>query len=202
MQNSLKNTKISTSNLVKLAILSAIGYILMFISVPLPMLFPEFLKIDISDITALMASVSMGPLAGIVVEFMKNLLQVVTGASTTSGVGEFANFIIGSSFVYTVGVVYGRKKELKSLIRGLSLGVVIMAIVGCITNYFIILPFYDVVAGWDTQSIVDMGAIINPLVTDKITFVIWMIAPFNVLKSVLMGLILLPVYKKMDRLLK
>ena len=96
MQQTMKKTKfLSTSKLVKISILSAIGYILMFISVPLPMLFPEFLKIDISDLTALLGGISLGPMAGVTIAFLKNLLQFITGMSNTGGVGEFANFLIG-----------------------------------------------------------------------------------------------------------
>ena len=95
MQQTMKKTKfLSTSKLVKISILSAIGYILMFISVPLPMLFPEFLKIDISDLTALLGGISLGPMAGVTIAFLKNLLQFITGMSNTGGVGEFANFLI------------------------------------------------------------------------------------------------------------
>ena len=107
MQQTMKKTKIlSTSALVKISILSAIGYILMFISIPLPMLFPDFLKIDISDLTALLGGIALGPMAGVTIAFLKNLLQFVTGMSTTGGVGEFANFLIGGSFVFTVSYIY------------------------------------------------------------------------------------------------
>ena len=201
MQGSLKNTKkISTASLVKVGILSAIGYILMFISVPIPMLFPGFLKIDISDITALIGGIAIGPWAGILIELLKNVLQFLTGMSTTGGVGELANFLIGSSFVGTVSVIYSRNSDTKKLIIALVMGILAMTIVGCITNYLIILPFYGKI-GIPVEEVVKMGAAINPLITDKMTFVIWMIAPFNILKSVMMSLIILPVYKKLEKLL-
>ncbi len=202
MQETFRNTqKISTSTLVKIGILSAIGYVLMFISVPLPMLFPPFLKIDISDITALIGGIALGPMAGIIIELVKNALQFLTGMSTTGGVGEFANFLIGSSFVWTVSYIYSSNKNIKRLIFGLVSGVVVMTIVGCIANYFIILPFYAKI-GWSTEAVVDMGALINPLVVDKITFIIWMIAPFNILKSTMMSIIILPIYSKLENILK
>ena len=142
MQQTMKKTKfLSTSKLVKISILSAIGYILMFISIPLPMLFPDFLKIDISDLTALLGGVALGPMAGVTIALLKNLLQFVTGMSTTGGVGEFANFLIGGSFVFTVSYIYSKKRELSGVVIGLISGMVIMTIVGCISNYFIILPF-------------------------------------------------------------
>ena len=183
MQQTMKSTKFLTvSTLVKISILSAIGYILMFISVPLPMLFPEFLKIDISDLTALLGGISLGPMAGVTIAFLKNLLQFITGMSTTGGVGEFANFLIGGSFVFTVSYIYSKKRNIQGVIIGLVSGIVVMTMVGCIANYFIILPFYATI-GWSIDAVVSMGAAINPAIDSKMSFIIWMIAPFNILKS-------------------
>ena len=201
MQQTMKSTKFLTvSTLVKISILSAIGYILMFISVPLPMLFPEFLKIDISDLTALLGGISLGPMAGVTIAFLKNLLQFITGMSTTGGVGEFANFLIGGSFVFTVSYIYSKKRNIKGVIIGLVSGMVVMTVVGCVANYFIILPFYATI-GWSIDAVVSMGAAINPVIDSKMSFVIWMIAPFNILKSGLMSLLTLPMYKKTEKIL-
>ena len=202
MQQTMKKTKIlSTSALVKISILSAIGYILMFISIPLPMLFPDFLKIDISDLTALLGGISLGPMAGVTIAFLKNLLQFITGMSTTGGVGEFANFLIGGSFVFTVSYIYSKKRNIQGVIIGLVSGIVVMTMVGCIANYFIILPFYATI-GWSIDAVVSMGAAINPAIDSKMSFIIWMIAPFNILKSGLMSLLTLPMYKKTEKILK
>ena len=202
MQQTMKSTKFLTvSTLVKISILSAIGYILMFISVPLPMLFPEFLKIDISDLTALLGGISLGPMAGVTIAFLKNLLQFITGMSTTGGVGEFANFLIGGSFVFTVSYIYSKKRNIQGVIIGLVSGMVVMTVVGCVANYFIILPFYATI-GWSIDAVVSMGAAINPAIDSKMSFIIWMIAPFNILKSGLMSLLTLPMYKKIEKILK
>ena len=192
MQQTMKKTKfLSTSKLVKISILSAIGYILMFISIPLPMLFPDFLKIDITDLPALLGGVALGPMAGVTIALLKNLLQFVTGMSTTGGVGEFANFLIGGSFVFTVSYIYSKKRELSGVVIGLISG---------ISNYFIILPFYETI-GWPIETVVAMGAAINPVIDSKMSFVIWMIAPFNILKSGLISLLTLPMYKKTEKVL-
>ena len=201
MQQTMKSTKFLTvSTLVKISILSAIGYILMFISVPLPMLFPEFLKIDISDLTALLGGISLGPMVGVSIAFLKNLLQFITGMSTTGGVGEIANFLIGGSFVFTVSYIYSKKRNVSGVIIGLISGIIIMTIVGCIANYFIILPFYSTI-GFSIDAVVSMGSKINPAIKDKLTFVIWIIAPFNILKSGIMSLLTLPMYKKTEKIL-
>ena len=200
MQQTIKRTKFLTpSTLVKISILSAIGYILMFIAVPLPMLFPEFLKIDISDLTALLGGIALGPMAGVTIAFFKNLLQFITGMSTTGGVGEIANFLIGGSFVFTVSYIYSKKRDVAGVIIGLISGIIVMTIVGCIANYFIILPFYSKI-GWSTDAVVAMGSAINPAIHDKLTFIIWIIAPFNILKSGIMSLLTLPMYKKTEKI--
>ena len=201
MQQTMKETKLlSTSMLVKISILSAIGYILMFISIPLPMLFPNFLKIDISDLPALLGGISLSPMAGVTIAFLKNLLQFLTGMSTTGGVGEFANFLIGGSFVFTVSYIYFKKRELSGIIIGLISGMIIMTIVGCVSNYYIILPFYEKI-GWPIDAVVAMGSAINPIIDSKMSFIIWMIAPFNILKSGLISLLTLPMYKKTEKIL-
>jgi len=202
MQQTIKRSKrLNATTLVKISILSAIGYILMFIAVPLPMLFPEFLKIDISDLTALLGGIALGPMTGITIAFLKNLLQFITGMSTTGGVGEFANFLIGGSFVFTVSYIYSKKRNISGVIIGLISGIIVMTVVGCIANYFIILPFYETI-GWSIDAVVSMGAAINPAIDSKISFIIWIIAPFNILKSGLMSLLTLPMYKKTEKILK
>ncbi len=200
MQQTIKRTKFLTpTTLVKISILSAIGYILMFISVPLPMLFPEFLKIDISDLPALLGGIALGPMAGVTIAFFKNLLQFITGMSATGGVGEFANFLIGGSFVFIVSYIYSKKRDVTGVIIGLISGIVIMTIVGCIANYFIILPFYSTI-GWSIDAVVAMGSAINPAINNKLSFVIWIIAPFNILKSGIMSVLTLPMYKKTEKI--
>lgn len=201
MDSTIRNNRaFSTSKLVKISILAAIGYILMFIAIPIPALFPDFLKIDISDLPVLLGGMALGPIAGIWIAFLKNLLQLVTGFSTTGGVGELANFIIGGSFVWVVSFIYSNKKNIKGVIIGLLLGIITMTIVGCIANYVLILPFYSTIMPID--QVINMGSKINPLITNKITFILWIIAPFNLIKSSLISLITLPMYKKTEKILK
>lgn len=190
---------LKTSTLVKIAILGAIGYVLMFLSAPLPMLFPEFLRVDISDITGILGGMALGPLAGIMIELIKNVLQFFTGMSTTSGIGEFANFLIGGSFVGVVSYIYRKRKDFIGVIIALLCGIITMTIVGCIANFYILLPFYGNIM--PMEAVIEMGAVINPRIVDKFTFVIWIIAPFNLLKASIMSLISLALYKRTEVIL-
>ena len=199
MQQAIKrNRGITTKTLVKVAILSAIAYMLMFISIPIPGIFPEFLKIDISDIPAIFGGMVMGPIAGIAIVIVKNLLQLIT-ATTTGGIGEFANILIGGTYVYIICLVYNKKSDIKGVLVGAIMGAIGMTIVGCLMNYYIMLPFYGNLMGLD--AIINMGSVLNPKVHDLFTFVIWMIGPFNIVKAALMTVVTLPLYKKMSKVL-
>ena len=200
MQNVIKKSRLSsTKTIAKVGVLSAIAYVLMFISVPLP-IFPSFLKIDLSDIPAIFGGLSLGPMAGLFIVIVKNFLQGIT-ASTTGGVGEFANIIIGGSYVLTICLFYRKFKSTKSVLIGGLVGIVAMTIMGCIMNYYIMIPLYATVYGMPMDVIIQMGTVINPKVTDLYTFVIWMVAPFNIVKAGLMTIVTLPLLKKMEKIL-
>lgn len=198
MQNTMKKTKLSSAKtMAKVGILSAIAYILMFIAVPLP-IFPSFLKIDLSDIPAIFGGMSLGPGAGISIVIIKNFLQAIT-ASTTGGVGEFANIIIGGSYVLTLCIIYRKFKSIKSIVFGGVGAILIMTITGCIMNYFVMLPLYSNFIPMNV--IIQMGNVINPRVTNLYTFTIWMIGPFNILKGIIMTVCILPLFRKMEKVL-
>lgn len=198
MQNIVRRQKlISARTIAKVGILSAIAYVLMFISVPLP-IFPSFLKIDLSDIPAILGGMSLGPMAGLSIVIVKNFLQGIT-ASATGGIGEFANIIIGGSYVITVCLFYRNWKNYKGVICGSLLGIVLMTITGCIMNYYVMLPLYSNFMPMD--QIIQMGSIINPRINDLYSFVIWVIGPFNVVKGGIMTISILPLFKKMEKLI-
>lgn len=194
-----KKKTMSTNTMTKVAILSAISYILMFIAIPIPGIFPDFLKLDISDVPAIFGGMTLGPVAGLTIVLIKNLFQAMT-ASTTAWIGETANLLIGGSYVVILSIVYRHKKDIKGLFLGFLLGTIAMIIVGCLTNYYMLIPFYGKIM--PMEVIINMGSVINPKVVDLKSFVIWMIAPFNLVKAVLMSLITFPLYKKMEVLLK
>ena len=189
MQGTLKNKIVSAKKLAIIGVLSAVAYVLMFISVPIP-IFPSFLRLDVSDVPAILGGLSMGPLAGFSIALIKNLLQI--GSTFTGGIGEIANALIASSYVVKIHNKTG-------VIIGAILGSLGMIIVGCVLNYFIVTPIYGEVFG-GLDAIIAMGSSLNPKIHDLFTFVIWVYAPFNLLKSIIMTLCVLPLYKKMEKL--
>lgn len=195
---SLKKRRVSTLSMVKVALLAGIAYALMFLEMPVP-LFPGFLKIDLSDMPAIVAGLALGPIAGFAVEAVKNFLHLVT-ATSTGGVGEIANIVVGSSFVVVASLVYRSEKSLKALIKGFALGTIAMVIIGSAMNYFVMLPFYGQIMG--LEAIIGMGTAINPNVKDLLSFVLWFIAPFNLVKGIVISIITIPLYKKIEKLIK
>lgn len=195
---SLKKRRVSTLSMVKIALLAGIAYALMFLEMPVP-LFPGFLKIDLSDMPAIVAGLALGPIAGFAVEAVKNFLHLIT-ATSTGGVGEIANIVVGSSFVVVASLVYRSEKSLKALIKGFALGTIAMVIIGSAMNYFVMLPFYGQIMG--LEAIIGMGTAINPNVKDLLSFVLWFIAPFNLVKGIVISIITIPLYKKIEKLIK
>ena len=86
------------------AMLSSVAYVLMFIDFPIPFLIPSFIQMDISELPALVGSFAMGPMCGILICLVKNLLHLFI--TTTGGVGELSNFLLGIAFVLPAGIIY------------------------------------------------------------------------------------------------
>ena len=120
-----KNT---THNLTVAAMLSAVAFILMFIEFPLPMLIPSFVKMDFSDLPALLGAFALGPVYGVVISFMKNLLHIIIKGTSTACVGELCNFMLGAVFSAVAGFVYKRHKSRKTAILGAIAGAAVMAV--------------------------------------------------------------------------
>ena len=131
--------KSTTHNLTVAAMLSAVAFILMFIEFPIPMLIPSFVKMDFSDLPALLGAFALGPVYGVVISFMKNLLHIVIKGTSTACVGELCNFMLGAVFSAVAGVIYKHHKSRKTAIIGAIAGAAAMAVFSVPSNYFITL---------------------------------------------------------------
>lgn len=188
-----------TKYLARIAVLSTISFILMYLDFPIAAFFPAFLKFDISDIPALLGTFSMGPLAGVLIEFIKNVFHFMLKGSETGGVGQLANFLTGAAWMIPVGLVYKGYKTKKTAVKGLVLGAISMIIVAGMANYYILLPFYAKIMPID--AIVGLGSAINKNIVDFKTLVLYGITPFNVFKTFTVSLITLVIYKKVSPIL-
>lgn len=183
----------------KIAILSALAFLLMLAEFAVPLM-PAFLKFDFSEIPALLAAFSMGPIAGFMVEAIKNLLHLPF--TQTMMIGELANLLIGSALVVTAGLIYQRNKDKKHAILGLVAGTLMMTVIGALFNYYINIPFYVQVMGFELESIIGMTqAAGNTMVTDLASLITWVFVPFNILKGTLISVIVIFIYKPLSGLL-
>ncbi len=197
----MKNKVLTTKNIALIAILGAMSALLMLMSFSLP-LFPSFYQIDLGDVPVIFGGLLMGPLAGVLVQLIKILLNFILDGSITGGVGELANFIMGASFVLTTAYFYKKDKSKKGAIKGLILGAIAITIVGALTNYFILLPAYSFYLKIPLEALIDMGHQLIPAITDKLSFVLLATVPFNLIKAALTCIIVVMIYKPMSVLLK
>lgn len=177
--------------------LSAVSFILMYVEFSVPFM-PPFIKLDISELPALIGTFAYGPLCGILICLIKNLLHMPL--STTACVGELANFIMGAVFVGTSGVIYRRKKTKKTAILASVFGAVLMGVVSVPVNYFITYPFYYNFMSQET--ILAAYQLIVPSVKDILQCLICFNFPFTLLKGLLCAAITILVYKNLSPILK
>lgn len=187
-------------NMVQVAMLGAVATVLMLFEIPL-WFAPSFYEIDLSEVAVLIGAFTMGPLAGAVIELIKVLLNLIINGTITAGVGELANLLVGCALVIPAGIIYSRSRTRKGALVGMAAGTLTMTIVGCIVNAFILLPVYSAVI-MPMDALVGMGSALNPAITDLTTFVFFAVAPFNLLKGVIVSLVTLLIYKKVSPILK
>ena len=177
----MKAKTLNTNKFIKLSLLSAIAVILMYIDFPVIPIFP-WLKIDLSDVPALMGAFAFGPLAGGIIELMKNLLILIVKGTGTGFVGEFANFLVGVALVWPAALVYKKNKTKKTAILGMVLGVLCIEVVGILANVYLLLPAYGMaMSKAELMQYVTVGLI-----------------PFNGIKSILVCGITYALYKKVS----
>ncbi len=192
-RTSIQNVRILTMN----AVLSAISFVLAFFEFPVP-LSPSFARMDLSDLPALIGAFAYGPAAGILIELVKNALQLFT--SSTGGIGELANFIMGSSFVAAAGLIYKFHKTKKTAMLACLIASVVMGIVAALVNYFILLPVFEAFMPLD-QLIASFGEFI-PFIKTKLDVVLFNAFPFNLLKGIGISIVTMLLYKRLTPILK
>jgi riboflavin transporter FmnP len=186
--------------LTKISVLAAVAAVLMLIEFPL-FFAPEFYKLDLSEVAVLIGGFALGPVPAIFIELIKVLLNLALNGTVTGGVGEAANFIIGCSFVLPASIIYYKNKTMKSAIIGMIAGVAMMAVVGSLANYFVLLPVYAKVFGMPIQVFIDMGNALNSSIVDLRTFVLFAVVPFNVVKGIIVSAVTILIYKRLSPVL-
>ena len=189
---------INTKSIAVMGIMSAIGFILMVLEFPLPFIIPPFIKFDFSELPAIITAFALGPVQGIVVCLVKNLLHLFI--TSTAGVGELSNFILGAIFVGSAGVIYKYKKTRTGALVGSLLGAVLMAVISIATNYFITYPFYT--NFMPMEGIIGAYQAILPAADSLLKCLVIFNLPFNFVKGIIDAVICFVVYKKLSPILK
>lgn len=192
-----KDSRYTVRYITVTAMLAAVSFVLMFFDFSVPFM-PNFIKMDLSDLPELVGSFAMGPMCGVLVCLIKNLIHLTK--TSTGGVGELSNFLLGASFVFTAGLIYKIKKTKKNAIIGAVVGAVCMGIFSIVSNYYLVYPVYynfmpkeNILAAY--QAIIPgMKSILQCLVCFNM--------PFTVIKGLLSAVITVLIYKPISPILK
>ena len=194
MQNSTSKVRVLTGT----AMLGAVAAVLMYLEFPIPIM-PAFVKLDVSELPALIASFAYGPVSGILVCLIKNLIKLPS--TSTAAVGELFNFVMGALFVGVAGLIYKRNKTRKGAIVGALLGALVMAVVSVPYNYFIVYPAYVVMYHLPLDALIGMYQAINPNVNGLLACLLVFNLPFTFVKGALDAALCFLIYKPLSPIL-
>ena len=190
-----KRNSATMFNLTRCGLLSAMAVILFYIEIPVV----AFYKLDLSTLPAIMAGFAMGPWQGLAVIIIKNLVHVL--GTSTAGVGELADILVSCAFVIPASLIYRSSKTRKGAFKAMLVGSVAMIVAAMMVNYFILIPAYQVLMNLPLEAIIGMGQAVLPFVDNTVKLVIFITAPFNILKAVVLSFVTYLLYKRVSPLL-
>ena len=196
-----KKSNLYLKNLVIIAMLSCLSVGLMLIHVPIPFA-PSFLKLDVAEVPALFAGFFMGSIEGIVVILIKNIINFIQTSTTTVFVGEFMNILSGGIFIFISSSIYKIDKTKNGAIKGMVVSTIVTSIILTVLNAIYVFPIYGKLYGLTIDKIVSMARIVNPLVKDNFTMMLFSVFPFNILKFSLNSIITFVIYKRVGSLFR
>ena len=193
-----RETKTHTTKLVITAMLTAVAFVLQYIEVSIPIV-PSFLKLDFSDIPELIGAFVIGPLYGVIICFVKNLLHLPFGSS--AGVGELANFLMGAVFAFTAGIIYKHRKTKKNAMLACLSGAAAMAVMSVVINWFIVYPAYaQMWFGGDMNVIIGMYKTLLPASDTLMKSLLIFNLPFTFAKGIIDAIVTMFIYKPLSNL--
>lgn len=186
----MKKDKYFTNQLItKIAILSLLAFLLMFMEFPLPMIAPSFYKLDFSELPVLIGGFILGPLAAILIEFLKIVLHLLFKGTHTAFVGELANFIVGCAYVLPAIYFFRKKYSYRYLLYGLISASITMVTIGYLLNVYLVIPAYVSIAHIPLKAILAAGKAIVPYVSNIYSFAFFCTTPFNLIKALSLAII-------------
>lgn len=190
--------KMNPRALAMTAMLGALASVLMFLQFPIPFLIPSFIEMDVSELPSLIASFALGPWYGAAVCLIKNLVHLTV--TTTGGVGELSNFLLGAAFVLPAGYFYRCKKSRLGALLGSIVGAVFSAAISFPINLYLTYPIYTQFL--PLEAILGMYRELIPAVDSLEMCLLVFNVPFNVLKGTLVTALSFLVYKPLSRFIK
>lgn len=191
----MQSKRLTTRQLTTIAILAAISAVLFMVEIPIVL----FYKLDFSNLPVLLGAFAMGPGPATLILLIKSLLGLLHTSS--QGVGELADFLMGFAMILPAGLIYQRHKTRKGALAGLIVGAIAATIAGVLSNLWLMIPFYGAVYGMPVEQIVAMGQTLIPAIQDEWGFVLLITGPFNLVKWVLISAVTMLVYKPLSPLL-
>lgn len=192
---------LTTKNLTMIAMFSAISAVLMVFEIQLPFS-PSFVKFDFSDLPVMLGGFLIGPFAGGIIVFMKILLHFLLNGTTSFFVGDLSNLLLTLSFVLPASFIYQQKKTKKTTVQGLLVSIICTSLLAIIFNLFLIFPLYLKVLNLKMVDLINMIHVVNPLVKDVFTMIVFSLLPFNLFKYSIVSMITMLSYKKLSILFK
>jgi len=187
-----------TRKITMVGMLSAVAAVLMYLNFSVPFLMPSFIKLDVSELPALLAAYALGPMSGAAVCLIKNLVNLMN--TSTGGVGELSNFLLGLCFVLPAGIFYRYKKNRKMAFIGAIIGALTMACASVLTNYFVVYPIYY--QFMSEEAVLKAYQALNPRMDSILECLICFNLPFTFVKGMFSVIIVFPTYKKLAPFLK
>ena len=187
--------------MIRIAMLTAIATVLFLIKIPLPFIAPPFYELDFSNVVSLIGAFAMGPLAGVIIEFLKNIINLIIDGSITGGVGELSNFLTACAFVVPASVIYRNNKNKKFALVGLVTGVIAMTVFGYFSNLFVMIPIYSKALSIPIEVLIGMGTKIHKSIDSVGDMILLCVVPFNLIKGVLVSAVTFILYKKIRKIL-
>lgn len=190
-----------TRTTVVVAMMSAIALVIYYLDFPVPLM-PGFIKLDFSNVISLVAGFSMGPVAGVAVCFIKNILHlIIKGFGTTMGIGDIFDFVTSAAFAFTAAMIYKKNRTFKSAVKGCVLGTVVFTLISLPLNYFITYPIYAKAFG-GMEAIMGAYKAIMPGVKNLFAALCIFNVPFTLIKGIVCALITILIYKPLSPVIK
>lgn len=196
-----KSEHLKVKRMAIIGVFSAIAVVLMIFKFPLPFV-PSFYTIDFSELPVIIGTLALGPVAGLTIELIKIVGNLLIGGTSSAFVGEFANFIFGCAYVVPAAWIYFIKKSKKHAIAGLTVGTIVATIAGGFVNAFLLLPKYAQVFHMPIDALIGMGTEANASIQGMTTFILLGVVPFNIIKYGAVSIITILIYKQISTILK